>query len=389
MRKLLERIRSVIVLGPADSAYGKMVLAAVTIGIVFVFSASFPVADKTLFAERSTEFLSEQVKFAFLGFGALYVVSHLAPTFLAMASLALFPVGLVAMALCVRSPWAHPVAGCAGWLEIAGRTFQPSEFVKVLYVAVLAWIMSRPGSGRATHGRIWLYTFLSLGLMCVLLAVQKDIGMMFLVVGLTLGMLYIRGMNGWVLAGVSGGMGAVGLLAIATFLPGRWERVIIFLDPHSDPNGAGYHLCQMLATLARGGISGLGLGMSPDKWGGLPAPHTDSIFCVIGAELGLVGAALILLLIFAMAARSFKIAERSGTSLSWLLACGIGALLGLQSLVNVAVATVSMPCTGLTLPFISYGGSSLVSSMIAAGMVLAISRYAAQSKEEGPRCAQF
>ena len=368
------RVTESIAYGASDPSYRKMVLAALVIGLVFVFSASFPLADRTLDGDNPFHFLYRQLLFMVLGVVPLYLVSRLTPTAVTKLAYWLFIPGLLTMVLCRWSPWAHPVGGNWCWLKVHGVQLQPGELVKVVYVALLACYLARSVKTKEEQNQTWLSIATVMAAMCGALVLQKDLGTLFLITGLTLVLLFIRGVNGWLLGGVTGLLGGSAMLGIYLFVPDRWERIVIFLDPQSDPLGAGYHLCLMLATLARGGLAWLGLGMSPDKWGALPAPHTDSVFCIIGAELGILGAGLILVLVYMMTARALKIAQRARTPVAWYLGCGIGLLLGLQSIINIAVATVSMPCAGLTLPFISAGGSSLISSMIAAGIVLGISR---------------
>jgi cell division protein FtsW len=360
--------------GPVDHVFAEMILGAVVVGIVFVFSATFPLADRTLDGSGPFAFLIRQVEFALIGLVGLLAVVQASPRGLQRLALWVALAGVPAMLACRWSPWAHPVNGSYCWLDTPVFRLQPSEFVKIAYVIVLAGILGRPEERGWTRGHAWRLAVVAMFGFLGLLGVQEDMGMSLLVVGVTLGMLFMRGFQGWRLAGLAGFLFTAGLL-LAMHSPPRWQRITMFLHPWRDPDNAGYHYCQMLAALARGGLGGTGLGMSPDKWGALPTAHTDSIFCVIGGELGIVGAVLLLALIIAMAARAFRIAQLSANATAWHTACGLGFMLGFQSLINVAVATVSLPCTGLTLPFISAGGSSLISSMVAAGVILAVSRY--------------
>lgn len=376
--ELVEGVR--VVRGPVDAVYAKMVAIAVVAGIVSVFSASFPLADRALGGSHSFHFLYRQMAFALLGLVGMWGLTLMRPQTIAAWVPRLILPGVAAMVLCVVGPWAHEVAGASRWLKFGSVTVQPSEFVKYVYVIVLALIMSRPVKGEWTEGLVWKHSLAAMGAMCGLLLLQEDMGMAFLVVVVTLAMLFLRGLNAWLVSGLGVTLFSLGALVVYLFFPLRWQRIIAFTDPYADPLGSGYHMCQMLAALARGGPGGLGLGMSPDKWGALPAPHTDSIFCIMGAELGLAGVALLFMLIVLMASRGLKISERAGTSVAWYMGGGVVLMLAVQSLVNIAVATVSMPCTGLTLPFISYGGSSLVSSMLAAGVVLSISRCVASER---------
>jgi cell division protein FtsW len=371
--------------GSVDPVYARIVMCLVVIGIVFVFSASFPTAQTLLYGTHSLYFLYRQLAFAGLGLVAMIVLAYVGPQHLVSNGVlgVASGLGLLAMILCRFGPFADETAGSACWLRLSeGLRIQPSEFVKLVYILLLARILARPVDKRYTLLQMLGRVLGALGVfLIVLLFLQKDLGMSLLVVGVTLSMLFIRGFSLLLVSALMGCSGLVGVV-YAMSSPARWQRIETFLNSDSNRLEGGYQLCQMLATLARGGICGLGLGMSPDKWGPLPAPHTDSIFCVIGGELGLAGGVGLLLMFLWLAGRTFKIAERAAVPTAWYIGCGIGVTLGLQALINIAVATVSVPCTGLTLPFISYGGSSLLSSMMAAGIILSISRYKPLEREE-------
>lgn len=381
--------RRSFVTGPVDKSYRRLLAFMLIVGIGAVLSATFPLADKSLRADHPYEFVSKQLLYGGAGLLLMWGISFLSPSSLLWLARWAFIPGLIAMLMCRFSPWAHYVDGCWGWLKFSEtRTVQPSEMVKVIYIALLAWVMTLGKSGDTgprAQFRVWLMTLVVLGAMCLVLLIQQDLGMMFVVFATTLAILYLRGIPWWQIGAFALTLGLLGA-GIAKFaFEERWKRVLVFLDPFVTYHEGGYHVRQMLATIARGGLGGLGLGMSPDKWGPLPTPHTDSIFCVIGAELGLLGALIVLGLVFRLADRSMKIGLRSGSAAGWYLAAGMGLLLAIQAIINIAVATVMMPCTGLTLPFISAGGSSLVSSLAAAGVVLAVSRLAS-TREADPEC---
>jgi len=207
----------------------------------------------------------------------------------------------------------------------------------------------------------------------LLLLAQSDLGMAMLVLGVALGMALLAGVRGRYLLGL-----VLGVLAVAAVLvrPNpdsyRWARIASWLHPEEHLRGGGYHVYNMLIALARGGPGGAGLGMSPDKWRNLPVPHTDSIFCVLGGELGWWGAAGVIALMALLALWAFGIARRCPHRLGWFLAAGMGLTLALQGFLNIAVATALLPVTGLTLPFISAGGSSIICCLLATGVVLSV-----------------
>jgi len=260
-------------------------------------------------------------------------------------------------------------------VEIGPVRFQPSEFAKLFYVVYLASILTLgPLRGKYLR-RIGRPLLVCLGLFCALLLGQRDLGMMILVVGITFAMCFLGGMELKKLLPVLAGV-LVAAILYAMFDKGehggRWAA---FINPMADPAGNGYQVLAMLVAIARGGPLGLGLGESPDKWGQMPEAHTDAIFCVMGGELGFLRAALFVLLMAWIVFRAMEIGRRTGDPFATLLCSGIGAMVAIQALINMAVAMKLMPITGLTLPYISYGGSSLISCLMAAGMVLSVYRY--------------
>lgn len=378
------------VFGPTDKTYRRLLMVMLLLGLGAVLSATFPLADKSLNADDQHEFVTRQLLFGGAGLLLMLGTSYLAPAVLVGISRWAFPLGLATMLMCRYSQWAHYVDGCWGWLKFGeGKTVQPSEMVKVFYVAFLAMLMAsdrRQSTDWPAQKRVWAQALLAMGAMCGVLLIQQDLGMIFVVFATTLAVLFLRGIPWWQLVVVAVSLGTAGGLVAKLAFPERWNRVLVFLDPFVKYREGGEHVRQMLGTLARGGVQGSGLGMCPDKWGALPTPHTDSIFCVVGAELGLLGALLVLGLVFMLASRSLRIGLRSGDTTAWYLASGMGLLLAIQAVINIAVATAMMPCTGLTLPFISAGGSSLVASLTAAGVVLAVSRMAHRSEGRDLDC---
>ncbi|MBV8262194.1 MAG: cell division protein FtsW, partial [Candidatus Eremiobacteraeota bacterium] len=180
---------------------------------------------------------------------------------------------------------------------------------------------------------------------------------------------------------------AVAVPAMLGFIyasPYRRERFLAFLHPWRDPQGTGYHIIQSLYALGSGGIVGLGLGQSRQKFGYLPAQHTDFIFSIIGEELGFIGAVTVLVLFLAFAYRGIRIAMRADDRFGFYLATGITASIALQALINIGVVTSSWPVTGVPLPFISYGGTSLVITLFSVGLLASVSRGARRPASSMP-----
>ncbi|MEW5956310.1 MAG: FtsW/RodA/SpoVE family cell cycle protein, partial [Chloroflexota bacterium] len=216
------------------------------------------------------------------------------------------------------------------------------------------------------------------------IVLQRDLGTATLIGATAITMFFIAGGSLWQI-GVSGLLGGGTLYLLITRSPYRMARLAAFLDPlNADPLGQGYQIRQILIALGSGGLTGLGLGASRQKFGYIPASHTDGIFAILGEELGLIGALVVIGLFAFLAYRGFRIAMDAGDSFGVVLAAGITCSLILQALVNVGVVTASLPFTGIPLPFISFGGSSLVVSMASVGLLLSVSRgtMPADSPEE-------
>jgi len=356
-------------------AYGLVVL-----GLVFVFSSSFPLAGRpTPGYGDAYSFLKSQLLFATVGLVAMWIISHVRPRWLAALSLPGLFVGLVLMILAIIL--GRQVGHSRCWLPLPwGGKLQPSEFAKLAYVIFCATMLNRGPVSWENRYTVILPIVAATAAMVVVLVEQSDQGMAMLILLIALAMALLGGARWQYL--VPTGLGLLGAgLAFAATKPHIWRRILAWLHPGEYLQGPGYHIYNMLIALARGGFVGTGLGMSPDKWKNLPVPHTDSIYCVIGGELGTWGAVGVMVLMVLLTAWAFRIARASGSRLGWLLAATVGLSLTLQALVNMAVATASIPTTGLTLPFISAGGSSLISSLMGIGVVLSVARHSQRAAQ--------
>jgi cell division protein FtsW len=266
---------------------------------------------------------------------------------------------------------------------IAG-SYQPGELAElaiVLYMA--AWM-----SSKTTRLNSFFYGMIPfamlVGGMCLLLLLQPDLSTAFLIFTSTTVMFFLAGANlrHLLIAGIAA---AVLGVIMAQSLPYAQERVESFRAGISDLTRANYHVQQAIVAFRNGGWTGVGLGEGSQKFGFLPAPHTDSIFAVIGEELGLVGAGFIVLLYVAFGIRGFITARRAIDPFGALLAAGVTVWVIIQALLNIAVMTAVVPATGVPLPFISYGGSSLVVMMTGVGLLLSIHRVAVRQQSAPER----
>jgi len=354
--------------GREGRRYCALVYALGMLGLVFVFSSSFPHAGRPNSGADPSYFFRHHLVYFLLGLAAMLAVSSLRPLTLARGASWLMA-GSVGLLL-LLFVYGVRIGGSLNWMEVFGVRFQPSELVKAAYVLFMAMMVARGSRGGDNAKRIGLMVALT-ALLVIILLKQKDLGMAVLIMGIALGMALLGGMklHWWSLLFLA--VSAVGFAAAWTE-PYRRARLLAWIDLAHHRSGVGYHVYGMLISLARGGVPGSGLGMSPDKWRTLPVPHTDSIFCVIGGELGLWGGVGVIALMALLGLWAFGIARNAPNRLGWFLAAGSGLALFLQAFINIAVATATVPVTGLTLPFISYGGTSLISCMILAGLVLSV-----------------
>lgn len=347
-----------------------LVLTLLAFGLVMLGSAS------AIWAEQQTgdplHFLKKQMLWAVLGLGAMSALSRLDYKRLgewSWVAVAVSAIGLVAV---LFSP---PVAGVRRWIRLGPLGLQPAEFAKLAMVLFLADYLDRKRSkvGSLLQGAAipWAVTGLLLGL----ISLEPDLGTPSLMFGVAVLMLFIGGARMRFVAGAV----ACAVPALAyelARLPYRRRRLLSFLEPWNDAQGTGYQLVQSLLAVGSGGLFGKGLGRSELKLMHLPTPHTDFIFPVVCEELGLIGALLLLGLFAALLARGLRIARGAPTLFGTLLAAGVTLLIGLQAVFNIAMSIGLLPTKGVPLPFFSFGGSSLLVTLMSCGILLSVSRQA-------------
>lgn len=283
----------------------------------------------------------------------------------------IYAVGFLCCLLVLVPHIGREVNGARRWLVLGPIQLQASEAGKWACVVVFAWLLSaRPlDLSRFTH---FILMLIPLGAMC-LLVVAQDFGTASLIGVCCITMMLVSGARLWHL-----GVVFPPLLAAAYWFVRhkeyRWKRIIAFMDPFEDPKGAGYHLIQSLLSFASGGITGRGLGNGVQKLGYLPEDTTDFIFSTICEELGLFGAMLTIAFYLGLIWAAWQIARQAKDEFGRILAFGVGAMIGYQAMINIAVATVSVPPKGLPLPLVSFGGSGLVITSAALGLVYSIAR---------------
>jgi cell division protein FtsW len=348
-----------------------LVALLTVLGLIFVFDASTFVSNYH-FGDSYRMILKHAVSAA-VGAVLLWICSRCPSDFLKRRAYWMFVASVPLVAATLIPHVGIEVNGARRWIPFGLFNLQPSEFIKITYVILVAAWLERV----ADHIRNPLYTILPVigvfGLIGVMLLGQPDFGTTVLLGALAVVMLLLGGVPAWQLFVPALAMGAAGFALIFTS-EYRWNRVMAFLDPEKDPLGAGYHLLQALTAFGSGGFSGVGLGNSTSKSGYLPEPHTDFIFSVIGEETGLIGSSLIVVLFGMLAWRGFRIAHRHSEPFSQLLAAGLTLVIVLQATINMGVVLGLLPTKGIGLPFISYGGSSIMAFLSIGGLLLSLSR---------------
>jgi len=332
-------------------------------GVVLSFAASPPVAERL--GLDSFYFVQRQALFLIPAMGIVLAGSLMTPRMVRRAALIVFVLSILLMILTLFI--GLEAKGARRWVYIAGFSLQPSEFLKPAFVILIAFLLSE--SGRRSEVPGVLFSFVLFAICAVLLIVQPDFGQTMLLGMVWAGLFFLNGIS-WLIIMALGIVGIAGLFAAYAFLPHVTNRVDRFLDPSS---GDTYQIDTAMESFLAGGWFGRGPGEGTVKRI-LPDSHTDFIFAVLGEEFGVV-ACLLLVIVFAfIVIRGLQHAGRDQDAFGRLATAGLVVLFGLQATINLAVNLHLIPSKGMTLPFISYGGSSLLSSAMTAGAILALTR---------------
>lgn len=349
----------------ADFALLIAVLGLTLFGLFMIYDASSYVAFRD-FGDKFT-YIKDQSFWAILGLGALAVFSFI--DYHKYYNLAL-PILVISIALLVMvfiPGFGVRALGAKRWINFGFFVLQPSEFVKLALTIYLAAWFSTKEKGR------FIAFILLIGLVLGLVMLQPDMGTAIIILGESMVIYFLSGGSIWQILALIPVLGITGLLLVL-FEPYRLARLTTFLNPGQNVLGASYHLRQILIALGSGGLLGVGIGNSLQKYAYLPEATTDSIFAIIAEEIGFVGVFIFLLVVLFVIYRGFLIAQRAPDSFGKLLAGGITSFIAIQTIVNLGAQTALMPLTGVPLPFISYGGSALIINLVSIGILLNISR---------------
>ena len=360
-----------------DQTFLTLVLLLLGLGLAMLYSASYAQSEYDTNYQSSTRYLVKQGVCAVLGLGCMWLFSRIPAEVWRRAAWPVYGVS-VALLLSVLV-FGQSVNGAKRWINIAGIQFQPSEIAKFAMILLLARLTRVFG----TNARQFRYGVLGFGCamlgLLIPLALEKHLSAIMLMGMVGVVMMFVAGTNPkWLLAGAMAA--AVFVLIYITFMGYAGDRVTAWLHPEQDPGDTGYQILQSLYAIGSGGLFGLGLGKSRQKYLYLPFQYNDYIFAILCEELGLVGAIAIMALFSALILRGYWIALRARDRFSTVLAAGLTTLIAVQTILNLCVVTNLLPSTGIALPFFSYGGTALAVNLGEMGVILSISRYRNEPK---------
>lgn len=353
-----------------------MALGLVIFGIIMVFSASYYTSINDV--GNPYAYLIRDTVWAGLGLCLMLIT--------AMFDYRLYgkyakPIMIISVILLVLlfTPLGIERNYATRWLGVGGITIMPGEIAKMAAIIYVSWFLSRDPKRIKSFSKGIAPLLLLCGVYGALIIKQPNLSTAITVCIIIIGVMFVAGLNWFYLAGLVGA-GAGGILTLILLNPNsHWmKRLTSFMDPFADPLNTGYQVVQSLLALGSGGLFGLGLGRSIQKNLYLPEPQNDFIFAIIGEELGYIGCLVLIICYIILVWRGIHIALNAADLFGTLMASGISIMIGVQVLLNIAVVTSSMPATGVTLPFVSYGGNALMLFMGAVGILLNISRHSAE-----------
>ena len=362
-----------------DPVFAWLVLILLGVGLVMLYSASSAQSMYDTGYTVSTKYLQKQAICAVLGLVVMWVFSYVDPELWRRMAWWVYVISIVLLlAVLVMG---QSVNGAKRWINIAGIQFQPSEIAKFAVIVVFSRLTCDFGSrtGDFRYGVLG-FGFALLGIL-IPLALEKHLSAIMLIGMVGVVMMFISGTKArWLLAGAAGAV--VFVLIYISFMGYAGDRVTAWLHPEQDPSDTGYQILQSLYAIGSGGLFGLGLGKSRQKYLYLPFQYNDYIFAIVCEELGLVGAVCIIALFAALILRGYWIALHASSRFAGILAAGLTTLIAVQTVLNLCVVTNILPSTGISLPFFSYGGTALAVNLGQMGIILSISRQRYNASEQ-------
>ncbi|MCX6807146.1 MAG: putative lipid II flippase FtsW [Candidatus Berkelbacteria bacterium] len=355
-----------------DSPLALVIFALVVFGIVMVFSASSVISYER-FGRNDVYLIRQLISFG-IGLAAWVIFQNIDYHYYRKIATPLLLVTLLLLILVFIPGIGHSWRGVSRWIGIGSVVFQPAEITKLTLILYLSAWFERMNSKVANFKSGFLPFALLVLILGVLLIEQPDFGSFIVLTGIAVAIYFLAGasISHLILGMFSAFLGFCLLIKVA---PYRISRLLSFINPENDPLGIAYHIRNALIAIGSGGLWGLGFGQSRQKYLFLPEVHTDSIFAIISEELGFLRASLIIIAFFYIAYRGYKIAQKAPDTFGRLVAVGIVTWFVFQAFINIAGITGLLPFTGVPLPFISYGGTSLVINLVSTGILLNISKY--------------
>ena len=376
--KRVKKRRSEDSQGRMDIVFLSLVFMLLTVGLVMLFSASY--AFSLEYYDNSYKFISRQALFAVAGVVVMLIVSRIDYHFWRKFALAIYIISILMLLILLIFPPMVDGMDVKRWLVIGSFSFQPSEIAKFAIILLFSSLIA------ANHKQMNSILFIGflvmlLGVTCVLIVAEPHLSATVLVFCIGVVLLIVGGLAKRY---IIGGLGLVGIGGLVFALSGAIsyvaDRLEYWRDPWSDATGKGFQTIQSLLAIGSGGILGRGIGQSRQKYLYLPEPHNDFIFSIVCEELGLIGAMFVIILFCLLVWRGFSIAMHSSDKFGALLAIGLTFQVGLQAMLNIWVVTNTIPNTGISLPFFSYGGTSLLILLAEMGIVLSVSRGSSLEK---------
>ncbi len=363
-----------------DYALLSVVAVLVVIGLVAVYSSSYVLGEAQF--NDTNYFIKRQLLFALLGVTGLVVMMRLDYHYLVVLSPLIMLAALVALGAALLPGIGVEANGARRWIAVGSLPpLQPSEFAKLAVIIYLAaWLAAKGDIVRSMTLGVVPFVFM-VGTVGVLIILEPDLGTAVMIALITGSLFFVAGAK---LIHVFALVASTALVGAALIVAGgyRMDRILSFTSAEDDPSGFGFQTLQLLVAFGSGGIGGLGLGVSRQKFFYVPGSHTDGVFAIIGEEIGFIGVAVVLGLFVLLLWRGLQIARRAPDQFGSLLATGVLAWIAFQLIINVGGVTRSLPLTGIPLPLLSYGGSSLAVTLTAIGLLLSVSRHAALAPEQ-------
>jgi len=340
-----------------------LTLVLFVLGIVAVADSSAPLALR--YFSDSFYFVKQQIIWTGLGLVAFFAAIIIPVKFWKKIAIPFFVFNIILLVMVLIPGFSSKIYGARRWLSFGPVTIQPSEILKISLILLFA---------KFADDKKPIYYFLAtLAVSCVLVMLEPDLGTTIIIAVIGFVQIFMAGFGLFWLFGILTGGGLLG--AIAILLSGyRKQRFLTFLNASQDPLGSSYHIRQVLLALGSGGIFGVGLGQSRQKFSFLPEVATDSVFAIIGEELGFIGAVAVVILFGVFIFKALRITKNAHDMFSKVLAAGVTVWIGGQTVLNIASMTALVPLTGIPLPFFSYGGSHLTTLALAIGILISISK---------------